>query len=55
MKVVCLGGAGAMTSSFLYDLHKTSDFDDGNAKLPETEEEDYPASAGREDLFPLSY
>jgi len=28
MKVVCLGGAGAMASSFLYDLHKTSNFDE---------------------------
>ena len=28
MKVVCLGGAGAMGSSCLYDLHKTSDFDE---------------------------
>jgi len=28
MKLVCLGGAGAMASSFLYDLHKTSDFDE---------------------------
>ena len=28
MKVVCLGGAGAMASSCLYDLHKTSDFDE---------------------------
>lgn len=26
MKVVCLGGAGAMASSCVYDLHKTSDF-----------------------------
>ena len=28
MKVVCLGGAGAMGSSCVYDLHKTSDFDE---------------------------
>jgi len=28
MKVVCLGGAGAMASSCLYDLHKTSDFNE---------------------------
>ena len=28
MKVVCLGGSGAMASSLLYDLHKTSDFDE---------------------------
>ena len=28
MKVVCLGGAGAMASSCVYDLHKTSDFDE---------------------------
>ena len=28
MKLVCLGGAGAMASSGLYDLHKTSDFDE---------------------------
>ena len=28
MKVVCLGGPGAMGSSCLYDLHKTSDFDE---------------------------
>jgi len=28
MKVVCLGGAGAMASSCTYDLHKTSDFDE---------------------------
>jgi len=28
MKVVCLGGAGAMASSCAYDLHKTSDFDE---------------------------
>ncbi len=27
MKLVCLGGAGAMASSALYDLHKTSNFD----------------------------
>jgi saccharopine dehydrogenase-like NADP-dependent oxidoreductase len=26
MKLVCLGGAGAMASSALYDLHRTSDF-----------------------------
>ena len=28
MKVVCLGGAGAMAASCTYDLHKTSDFDE---------------------------
>ena len=28
MKVICLGGPGAMGSSCLYDLHKTSDFDE---------------------------
>jgi len=28
MKVVCLGGAGGMASSCVYDLHKTSDFDE---------------------------
>lgn len=28
MKAVCLGGAGAMSASLEYDLHKTSDFDE---------------------------
>lgn len=28
MKAVCLGGAGAMSASLVYDLHKTSDFDE---------------------------
>lgn len=28
MKIACLGGAGAMISSCIYDLHKTSDFEE---------------------------